>query len=334
MDVLITGGTGFIGRRLVAAGLRRGWAVSVLVRRPDSPQARGLATQGARLVMGDLTDRGSLVRALDVTRPTLFFHTAGWYELGIPRRARRRMWAVNVEATEVMLSLAIQAGVQRAVCTSSTSAFGDTRDKVADESWVRSGGPTSYYEATKVEAHRIAVRHQQAGEPIVIAAPAQVMGPGDHSPFGNMARWYARGRLPRVGWAPESAFTFGHVEDVAEGMARVGEAGRLGETYFLGGQIMTVRRMMQVWAEVGGRRPPGLWLPRPVALVQALLAAPLLRLAGQPAFLSTESVRSSFISLRCASDKARRELGVEFRPADQAWRETLEQELGERDASR
>ena len=40
MNVLITGGTGFIGRRLVAAALRRGWTVSVLVRRPDSPQAR------------------------------------------------------------------------------------------------------------------------------------------------------------------------------------------------------------------------------------------------------------------------------------------------------
>jgi len=328
MNVLITGGTGFIGRRLVAAALRRGWTVSVLARRPESPQARGLANQGASLVMGDLTDRESLVRGLDITRPSLVFHNAGWYELGIPRRARRGMWAVNVEATDAVLSLAIQAGVPRVVYTSSTLAFGDTRDEIADEHWVRSAGEASYYEATKAEAQRIAVRHQQAGEPILIAAPAQVMGPGDHSPFGHLARWYVRGRLPRVGWAPDSAFTFGHVEDVAEGLARVGEAGRLGETYFLGGHIMTVRQMMQIWADVAGRRPPGMWLPRPLAVAQASLAAPLLRLAGQPTFLSAESVRSSFISLRCSSEKARRELGVNFRPADQAWRETLEEELG------
>jgi dihydroflavonol-4-reductase len=333
MKVMITGGTGFIGRRLVAAALERGWQVSVLVRRPDGEPARRLAAQGASLVMGDITDRESLARALDVVRPSLLFHNAGWYELGLPRRARRKMWAVNVEATEVVLTLAAQAGVGKTVYTSTAIVFGDTRGEVADEQWVRAAEAQSTYETTKTEAHRVAQRHQRAGEPIVIVAPSQVVGPGDPSSFGHMARAYARGRVPRVGWAPDSTFTFGHVEDVAEGMVRAGEAGRPGETYLLGGHVMTVRDMMRIWAEAGGRKPPAVWLPRPIAVAQATLAGPLLRLAGQPAYLSPEAVCSSFVSLRFSSEKARRELGASFRPADQAWRETLQAELDRLDAA-
>ena len=115
MRVLITGGPGsFGGRRPRPAGQKAG-GVSVFPRRPDSPQARGLATQGARLLLGDVTVRETVKAALEVARPEVFFHNAGWYELGIPRRAQRQMRAVNVEGTEHALALAAEAGVRRTV---------------------------------------------------------------------------------------------------------------------------------------------------------------------------------------------------------------------------
>ena len=97
MRVLITGGTGFIGQYLTRGAIKRGWQVTLLVRQPDAATARALASEGAGLVLGDVTDRRSLGAAFGVATPDLVFHNAGWYELGIPRRARRRMWAVNVE---------------------------------------------------------------------------------------------------------------------------------------------------------------------------------------------------------------------------------------------
>jgi hypothetical protein len=48
-----------------------------------------------------------------------------------------------------------------------------------------------------------------------------------------------------------------------------------------------------------------------------------LRLFGQPAFISTEVVRSGFVSFQYSSHKVESELGVHFRPADEAWRDTL-----------
>jgi dihydroflavonol-4-reductase len=326
MRVLITGGTGFIGQYLTRAALRRGWEVSLFVRQPDGAPAQALAKEGATLVMGDVTDRRSMKAALEVTSPDVFFHNAGWYELGVPRSARRRMWMVNVEAVENALALAAEVGVPKVVYTSTTTALGDTGGEVVDESFTRQAQPTSHYEQTKADGHRVALRHQAMGEPVVIVCPAQVIGPGDHSPFGHLARLFVRGWLPPVAWAPEAAFTFAHVEDVAQAILLAGDTGQPGETYFVAGHVLSNRAMMRLWGQVTGRRSPFVWLPRPLAVVQAGLIAPLLRLLGLPAFLSPEVVRSTYVSFRYRSDKAVSELGVSFRSAEQAWRDTLSAE--------
>lgn len=329
MRVLITGGTGFIGQSLTVACRARGWDTYVLTRQPNSPRARRLAAHGARLLLGDVTMRESLQAALDVARPDVFFHNAGWYELGVPRSAYRRMRAVHVEGTENALSLAAEAGIRRTIYTSTTTAYGDTGGAVADETFQRRAAERSIYERTKTEAHRLAQRHQKAGEPVVVVCPAQVVGPGDHSPFGIMARLFVRRRMPPVAWAPDGRFTFAHVDDVAQALTTVGDRGRIGETYFLAGHALSLRDLMDVWERTLGRKPVRLWLPRPLALAQGALLGPLLRLAGQSAFISTEAVRSGYVTFDYTSAKAESELGIRFRPAEQAWRETLLAEQAE-----
>lgn len=235
------------------------------------------------------------------------------------------MWNVNVDGVENALTLATEYGVLKTIYTSTTTAFGDTGGEMVDETFTRRSSPLSYYEHTKHEAHIRALRHQSSGEPLVIACPAQVMGPGDHSPFGYYSRLFVRGLLP-MGWAPEGTFTFGHVEDVAEGLLLAGERGQPGEIYFLAGHVQTTREMMQVWSQTTGRRPPSIWLPRSLAITQSIFTAPLLRAFGQPAFISPEVVRSSFVSFRYRSDKAIEQLGASFRSVEQAWEETLLEE--------
>lgn len=327
MRVLISGGTGFIGKHVTLKALQRGWHVTLIVRKPDSSTARDLAGQGANLVLGDVSDRGSLDAAFSVTRPELFFQNAGWYELGIPRRMRRRMWTVNVEGTENALTLAAAHEVRKTIYTSTTTALGDTAGKTVDERFTRIADYLSYYEYSKSEAHAVATRHQVAGEPVVIGCPAQVVGPGDHSAFGQLAQLFVRGLLPPIAWGAESWFTFGHVEDVAESLILIGEKGKAGDLYFVGGKELSMRRMMKVWGDAANRVSPFIWLPKPIALAQAAIVAPLLRLAGKTAFISPEVVRSSFVSFRYSSSKAEAQLGAQFRSAEQTWSDTIEAEI-------
>jgi dihydroflavonol-4-reductase len=326
MKVFLTGGTGFIGTRLAERLVARGWQVTVLTRSGASPVSADPRVGAATGVKGDITDKEALRAAMIAAEPDLVFHNAGWYELGVSSSQKDKMTAINVGGTENTLGLAVELKIPRIVYTSSTTAIGDTGGQMVDETFERTAPYLTHYEKTKTEAHAIARRFQHEGAPLIIACPAQVLGPGDHSPYGWFGRLYVRGLLPPVIWAPEGVFTFGHVEDVAEGLALVAEKGRSGETYFLSGSPLAMRQIAPVWKQAVGGLPPFIFLPRPLAVLQGLLVEPLLRLLGLPAFISREVVEGSYVSFRYSPAKAQGELGWQSRSAEQAWIDTLREE--------
>jgi dihydroflavonol-4-reductase len=326
MRVLIAGATGFIGQRLTTAALDKGWDVHFLVRNPGDTVSNHLQSLGAKLIRGDLTQPQTIQDAFSRLRPSHYFHNAGWYELGIAARHRENMWKINVQGLANVLDVAEENNVEKVVITSSTTALGDTGGEVVDEHFKRQSEPNSWYEHTMHEAHRIIRSRVEEGRPIVVGSPAQVIGPGDHSVFGIMLRLFLRRLLPLTLWAPEGAFSFVHVDDVANGLVRVMEDGEIGDNYFFAGSIMTNREMIEFWKSHTGRSFPVIWLPRSLAMVVGHLAAPLLRLTGQPAFISPEVVRSSFVSFRYSDQKARSELGLSLRSAKEGWSDTIEVE--------
>src|SRR6185503_4478854 len=90
---------------------------------------------------------------------------------------------------------AIDAGVPKIVYVSTVGIFGNTHGKVVDETRPPSEEFNSYYEETKVEAHRIALDRIAKGAPIVIAQPGGVYGPDDHSELGNIIDQARTGKL-------------------------------------------------------------------------------------------------------------------------------------------
>jgi dihydroflavonol-4-reductase len=321
MRVLLTGGTGFIGRPLTARLLARGWSVTALVRRPDGTEARQLAAMGATLAQGDVTDQASMLEPM--REAELLVHNAGWYELGVSAAARAQMQRINVEGTRATLGLSVALGVPRVVYTSTLAAFGDTGGAQADESFVRQAPPASFYEASKTMAHAIAEGLARRGAPIITVCPSPVIGPGDHSAWGELQRLWVRGLFPGVGWGRDYVHAYTYVDDIAEGIALAAERGRLGETYLLAGETRTVKETFDVWAQHPGGQRVRLWLPKPAALAMNTPAEFALRALGKTAFISRESVTAICTHLRFSGAKAVRELGWQFRPHAQLWSETL-----------
>ncbi len=322
MELFLTGGTGFIGRRLTRRLLERGWSVTALVRRPDSAEAQELAAMGARLAHGDVTDRESM-RA-PMAGAEVVIHNAGWYEVGLTAAAARRMQVINVDGTANTLGLAAELGVRRIVHVSSVVAMGDTGGIVADESFRRRAPATYAYELTKAEAHAIAERRQRNGDPVVIVSPAAVLGPGDHSPWGYAARLWVRGLFPAIFWSPESCHSFIYLDDAAEGIALAAERGQPGANYILSAGSLRARDVMGLFERTPGGQRVLLYLPAAVAapLMEATMA-PLLRLAGLPAFISREAVLGSSGNLIYTGARAERELGLRYTPVEQAWLQVL-----------
>ncbi|HLF01451.1 MAG TPA: NAD-dependent epimerase/dehydratase family protein, partial [Anaerolineales bacterium] len=241
MKAFLTGGTGFIGAPLTRQLVARGWPVTVLSRSGASPHP------AAKGVKGDVADKESLRAAMIVAEAEVVIHNAGWYEIGIPKSKHDLMTAINVKGAENVLALAAELKIPKVIHISTTNALGDTGGVIVDETFERRAPILTHYERTKTEAHAIARRYQAEGLPLIIVCPAQVIGPGDHSAFGWFARLYVRGLLPPVVWGPDSRFTYGHVDDVAEGIALAAEKGRAGETYFLGDGVLSNRELVQVW---------------------------------------------------------------------------------------
>ncbi len=323
--VFLTGGTGFIGQVLTQCLLQRGWSVTALVRRPDSPRAQRLSRTGVWLTTGDVTQRESMRAAM--TGADIVVHCAGHYEFGMNEAGRQRMRAVNVDGTENILSLAQELNIPRTIHVSSVQAFGETGPQPRDETFKRQVPCRTSYEQSKTDAHEIARRYQLSGLPLIIVCPHQVIGANDHSVFGYLARLYLNHVMPPAAWGPNSKFCYVAVNDLAEGIALAAEKGGVGETYLLCGELQTLREALESWRKKPGWSTPRIWLPARLASVLVVPLEPLQRMLGLPALFSRETVLGGTTNWNYSSEKAQRELGWTHCDAAAMWSEALDEEI-------
>jgi dihydroflavonol-4-reductase len=312
---LVTGATGFVGaavtRKLVAAGN----SVRVLVR--PSSATGNIADLSVQQVRGDLTDATSLRRAVEGCEA--LYHVAADYRLWVPRPPA--MYQVNVEGTAALMEAALEAGVERIVYTSSVAALGSSTGGVPadEETPVELREMVGHYKRSKFLAEeRVRELHRERGLPVVTVNPSTPFGPGDvkPTPTGRIVLDAMRGRIPAY---VDMGLNIVHVDDVAEGHLLALEKGRPGERYILGGEDMTLREILTEVANLTGRRPPKLRLPRALVMPVAALAEAWARLpwGGEP-LVTTDSVRMSRKHMWYSSAKAIRELGYSPRPAREA----------------
>jgi dihydroflavonol-4-reductase len=295
MKVFLTGATGFVMGTVARALRARGDAVTALVRSPS--RAGSLKAIGCDLVAGDVVDLTSATSEL--RRCDAVIHGAAIYEIGVTAARRREMEETNVTGTRRMLDAARTAGTPRILYVSTIAAFGNTGGAVVAEGHRPTSPATSAYEDTKRRAHDIALEAARNGAPIVIVQPGQVYGPNDHSEVGANFRALAEGRL-RYRAFEALGLNLVHVDDLADGILRALDRGRVGECYVLGGEITTLGAAYRAVANATGRALPPFVLPTALA-----------RLAGRLLPSMREVVSSADGVTFWATDaKARAELGT------------------------
>jgi nucleoside-diphosphate-sugar epimerase len=320
MKVFVTGGTGFIGGHVIRALRARDDEVRALVRNPD--KGRPLAELGCELVSGSLESRAAIASGMEGCDTAI--HGAAVYEVGIPESEHRAMYEANVLGTENVLRAALDAKVPKVVYISTVAAFGNTHGEVVDESYEHPGGSfTSYYEETKVEAHRLAKRLiAEEGLPCVIVQPGGVYGPDDHSAVGRQMNQFLAGRMPLLAF-PEVGFNMVHVDDVADGILLALDKGKPGEAYVLGGQITTMRELISTLARVAGKKAPRRSLPTPLMKAMTPLGPILGKVMGQGPNLRELINSADNVTFWAKHDKAMAELGYSPRGLDLGRRDPL-----------
>ena len=230
-NVLVIGGTGFIGRDLVRTLVEKGYGVRVMARDPRScpPELKALNIE---LVQGDFTKANTVEKALEGI--DYVYHLA---------RGVGDTWdeylKFDVEPTRKVAELCLKAGVKRLFYTSSSAIYdaGNPSKPITESTKPCQGVMrVNPYARSKVENERVLRQlHQEKGLPVVIFRPAIVVGHGGNPyhwgvagwPYTSVCRLWGDGndKLPMI-----------LVRDLSEAMARAIEVSDIdGDSFNLSG---------------------------------------------------------------------------------------------------
>ncbi len=305
MRILVTGATGFIGSRLCRALLGAGHQVRAL-HRTRSPLGV-LAGLPVELVLGDILDPSSLDAVVDGVEAVI--HCAG--ELG-PRASHLKPEAVMIShaiGTRNMTQAAQRHGVDRFLYTSSVAALGipdippsrETTPLMTETHQWNYDARRWPYGYAKHMAELEVLQAVREGLNAVILNPSIVIGAGDLNQVSNaFILFMALHGLPV---AVQGGVNVVHIDDVLQGHMAALEQGRTGERYILGGENLSIPRLLALTAEITHRSPPRWTIPdwavtsasSAVGLLPRFLGLPLpgelLRLAGRFFFYDASKAR-------------------------------------------
>jgi dihydroflavonol-4-reductase len=320
LKVLLTGATGFVGAAVLRQLLDRGDQVRVLVR--ESSDRRNLEGLDCEIYLGDLNDKDSLKAPLNECQAV--FHVAADYRIWA--RHPEEMTKTNVTGTQNIMTAALFANVEKIIYTSSVATLGINPDgSPGDEETPSSlDTMTGTYKKSKFLAEQVVQRLIiEQSLPAIIVNPSAPIGPRDikPTPTGRMIVQAARGEMPAF---VDTGLNVVHVDDVARGHLLAFDHGIIGERYILGGEDLTLKAILELVAEVTGKKAPTMCIPHNVVLPIAYLAEAWARLtnAMEP-FATVDGVNMAKKKMYFSSAKAEAQLGYAHRPAIEAIQDAI-----------
>ena len=308
--VLITGGSGFLGRSLAIqlANKYPRWKIDALdVRYPDVYLSERLN----RFIHADIRFEESVNAAFNDYHPDLVVHTAGI----VPGRQSRystnevdweRVKRINVDGTKNVLHATMASGCTRFIYTSSVTAIIDDLDHDyhnMDES-TQSGLATLHYGKSKglAEAFVLSPSHAEKGLKACALRPCTIIGPDDTQVISLIHDLIAKGETSFVIGDGNNLYDWMYIDNVVhahilaiENMLPTGPQTAAGQAFFITNQEPAYfwDFLIYVWAQFGHAPRYRVYIPTALAVVIAALLEIITWLTGTPATLHRGSIKDA-----------------------------------------
>ena len=302
MTTLITGATGVVGTAVLRHLSEQGGDLRALVRSDQG--AAQVASWGAKPVMGDITDPGSLAEATKGV--DLLYHIAG-LNLMCPRRPER-LEEVNVAGAVNVVRAARRSGVRRLVFTSSAAVLGERRGEIGDEESTHRGSYLSHYDRSKHRGEQ-AVASETGDMELVIVNPSSVQGPGRKTGTGKLILDLVNGKLPVM---VDTWVSIVDIDDCARGHLLAAARGEPGRRYVLNSFTLRIPQAVEILEAQLGRPLRVRYLPRPVAYAAGATIEGIWKLRRRRPPFCREIVRTISHGHRYDGSRAVRELGMSY----------------------
>ena len=301
----VTGGSGFIGGRLIERLVADGWRVRALAR---SDAAAGVvADHGAEAVRGDLADVAAMAdgaRGCDVAFH-LAAHLGDW---GKPEDFERG----NVQGSANVVEACRRSGVRRMIHVGTEAAVLAGQPLVdADESAPLQPNSRALYSASKARAEALVLAANGGGLETVVVRPRFVWGRGDTTLLPRMVEMVRSGRFAWIGGGRHRT-SITHVDNVVEGLVLAADGAVPGHAYFVtDDETVVFRDFITELLATQGVEAPTRSVPAPLARAVAATGELLWRtlpLPGEPP-LTRFVVWVSSLDTTLDDSRARREFG-------------------------
>jgi nucleoside-diphosphate-sugar epimerase len=302
----VTGGSGFIGGRLIEKLRERGIEVNALARSDASAQA--VEAKGATAVKGDLEDKAAMQKGAAGCRYA--FHAAAALGDGDKDYFER----INVTGTQNALTATQKAGVERFVHVGTEAALlaGDPLVH-ADESAPLRPDSKGIYPSTKAKAERVVRAANADGFATVVVRPRFVWGPGDQTVLPTLKEMVESGKFAWVGGGRHLTETT-HVDNVIHGLILGAEKGEPGAAYFVhDGEPVVFKEFVTDLLKTQGVTPGDRSVPDVVAKTATTIGETLWRLLPLPGEPPLTYMSYWVSAQECTLDitRAREDLGYE-----------------------
>jgi nucleoside-diphosphate-sugar epimerase len=320
MSVLVTGATGFIGRKLIQELLNNGEKVHILCR--STSNISGLEDPNIKIFTGDILDISSIAQAMEGCDQV--YHMAALAKNWAPDP--NIFYKINVQGTENILNTAKNVSVKRIVITSTSMTFRPSNGDPVDESSGRSDHILTDYARTKAKAEDIILSYCNQGLPVVAVNPTRIFGPGFMTEGNSttlMVQLYLQGKFRFILGDGNAIGNYGYVDDIVRGHIQAMDHGKSGEFYILGGENLSFNDFFNVVSEVSEIRHYLFHIP--ISLIQFFSRLELARaklFRGYP-LITPEWVKVFSMDWGFSCNKAEKEIGYNITPFHEAMTETI-----------
>ncbi|MBV7327063.1 NAD-dependent epimerase/dehydratase family protein [Chloroflexi bacterium TSY] len=265
MNILVTGGTGFLGSHLTRALVADGHHVQILGR--NFAHVQELLSAGTQPIKSDLRDRETIAAAC--ARVDAVYHVGA---LSTDWGKPSDFYAINVGGTEAIIEGCLRHNVQRLIHISSPSVIFDGYDheNVTETKPYASRFLSDYAWTKKLAEDRVNAASER-GLQTVIIRPKAIFGPGDRTLLPRLIKTARQGRLPQFGTG-QNLVDLTYVDNVVQALRLCLDIrAAIGRTYFVtNDEHILLWKVIRELLQQVGLSPNLPTIPTPVAQTIAL----------------------------------------------------------------